>query len=118
MLKPVHDLVLRFSDFEKFALADQMRRASRSIPANIAEGYSKKAYIKSFRSFLVDAMGSASEIVVHFKIANSIGYVSAEECAYFVEEYDIIGRQLNRLIASWRTLEPPTPTSNVQPPGA
>ena len=116
LLRPVHDLVLRFPDYEKFALADQMRRASRSVPTNIAEGYSKKAYAKNFKSFLAIAMGSASEMVVHFKIARELGYISQYECDHFVGEYEIIGKQLNRLIFSWRTFERRAPTSNVQPP--
>jgi four helix bundle protein len=118
IVKSVDDVVKRFPDYEKWVLADQMRRASKSIPENIAEGYAKKRYVKSFKSALVDAMGSASEMMVHFKIALALGYVGDEECARFVEEYSIVGRQLNRLIASWRTLDSGIPTSNLQPQGA
>jgi four helix bundle protein len=116
LVKPVNTLLLRFPEYERFVLSDQMRRASRSIPTNIAEGYAKKKYIKSFKSSLVDAMGSATEMKVHFRIAFELEYVTEEEYALFSEEYDIIGRQLNRLIANWRTLENP-PTPNVQPRG-
>jgi len=37
-LVAVHKMVLSFPEYERFALADQMRRASKSVPTNIAEG--------------------------------------------------------------------------------
>ncbi len=117
LVKPVNTLLLRFPSYERHSLCDQMRRASRSIPSNIAEGYAKKTYIKNFKSSLVDAMGSATEMKVHFRIALDLDYVTHEEYESFVAEYDIIGRQLNRLIASWRTIEPSRPSSNLEPPG-
>ena len=117
LVKPVNKILLRFPTYERYTLCDQMRRASRSIPSNIAEGYSKKKFVKVFKSSLVDAMGSATEMKVHFRIALELEYVTPEERESYVSEYDIIGRQLNRLIESWRTLEQQAPTSNVQPPG-
>ncbi len=38
----VHKMPLSFPDYEKFALADQVRRASKSIPTNIAAGYGRR----------------------------------------------------------------------------
>ena len=50
LLRPVHDLVLTFPDYEKFDLASQLRRACKSVPANIAEGYAKRRSAKEFRA--------------------------------------------------------------------
>ena len=113
MLRPIHDLALKLPEFERYALADQLRRAARSVPANIAEGYAKKRYVKNFRSFLVHAMGSASEVVVHLEMATEVGYAPRDEAAAIIEEYEIIGRQLNRLIQAWRDFSD-TPTTNFK----
>ncbi|MGH7620882.1 MAG: four helix bundle protein [Gemmatimonadaceae bacterium] len=52
LLKPVLDLSLRLPEFEKYDLAQQLRRVSRSVPANMAEGYAKKRSAKECRAFL------------------------------------------------------------------
>jgi four helix bundle protein len=53
-----------FPSEERFSLTDQIRRSSRSIPANIAEGYRKRAYRRLFVRHLTDADGSATETQV------------------------------------------------------
>lgn len=116
LLRPVHDLARAFPDFEKYALADQMRRASRSVPTNIAEGYSRRQSPRDFRHFLAIAMGSANEMVVHLRIVKELGYADTELCDRYIADYDVVGRQLHRLIDAWRRLED-RPTSNVQPQG-
>jgi four helix bundle protein len=109
----VHRAVLTFPDYEKFDLANQLRRASKSVPANIAEGYAKKRSPKEFRSFLTNALGSATEVEVHLKIARKLAYLTAEQADAIVAEYQIIGKQLFRLIEHWRKFDPPPPTSHL-----
>lgn len=118
MLVPVYELAAQFPDFEKFDLANQMRRAAKSLPANIAEGYAKRRSAKEFRSFLTTAMGSATEMQVHLKIAHRLGYVPADVFEEMVESYRIITRQLYRLIEHWRSFDALPPTSSFQEPGA
>ena len=111
LLEPVHALVMTFPDYEKYDLANQMRRAAKSIPTNIGEGYARRASIKSFRLFLTMALGSANEMEIHFEIAKELRYVSDEQCRRFIEEYQVIGRQLRTLINRWRspsTIHPPS----------
>ena len=111
-VKPLHELVARFPDYERFELANQMRRACKSVPTNIAEGYAKRRSAKEFANFLTIALGSANEMEVHFDIAFELGYVTDIEYAHFSNEYQIIGKQLTRLIEYWRSVKAPPATSN------
>jgi four helix bundle protein len=90
----------KLPSYEKFDLADQMRRASKAIPAMIAEGYAKKNQLKGFQKYLVDAMGEANEMIVHLSYAKD--YLPNNTIiAILIEEYNIIGKQLYRLQESW-----------------
>ncbi len=101
--RPVHALVLRFPDYEKYDLANQMRRACKSVPTNIAEGYARKVSSKEFCKFLGFSLGSANEMEVHFDVAEELGYITTEEHTHFSDEYTIVGKQLTRLIQYWRS---------------
>lgn len=102
LVRPVHDLVRRFPEFEDRDLVQQMRRASKSVPANIAEGFSRRRSAKDFKLYLAHAMGSANEVLVHLEVAGELGYASAEERSSLADDYRIVCRQLNKLIQNWR----------------
>ena len=112
LLGPIHKLVLAFPDYEKFGLADQMRRACRSVPTNIVEGYGRRGSAKDFKYYLGIAMGSANEMVVHLEVSRQLGYAGDDECARYIDAYESIGKQLHMLISRWRSDGRP-PTSNV-----
>ena len=57
----IFQLTKDFPPEEKFSLVDQIRRASRSVCANLAEGWRKRKYIAVFRNKITDAMQEASE---------------------------------------------------------
>ena len=58
----IHSESLKWPQIEQYALGDQVRRASKSIPANIAEGFGKqRSSTREFRRYLVIALGSADE---------------------------------------------------------
>ena len=101
-LVAVHKIAAALPDIERYDLAAQLRRASKSIPANIAEGYAKRRSAKEFISFLTTALGSANELEVHAEIAYRLGYIDDSELEGLQREYGIIGRQLAALISSWR----------------
>ena len=55
-----------------------MRRASRSIPANLAEGWGVHTEA-NFKHFVSQALGSANEVQVHLDFAKDFGYLSEEQ---------------------------------------
>jgi four helix bundle protein len=101
----VHSVAANLPDVEKYELASQLRRASKSIPANIAEGYAKRRSSREFVAFLTTALGSANEVEVHVEIARRLSYVDDETAADLVAVYGTIGRQLSALIKSWRPVK-------------
>ena len=100
-------LYIAWSEFpahERFDLCDQMRRASKSVVANIVEGYSHKDTPGKAKQFWRNAMGSANEMVEHLETAVALGYASQDTCRPYVEEYVVTAKRLNKLIQSWRKL--------------
>ena len=117
-LVKIHRIVATFPTFEKYELASQLRRASKSVPANIAEGYAKRRYIKEFVSFLTIATASANEVEVHLEIAFRLNYMPEPVLVELREEYDHIGRQLTALIRSTaRPASERRATSDERPSG-
>jgi four helix bundle protein len=115
-LVKIHKVVLGFPEFERFVLADQMRRASKSIPANIAEGYGRRKSAKEFKHFLAIALGSANEMVVHLEITRQLEYAKADICDELIDEYTLICKKLYRLMEAWHTIpasQTPSPPSNI-----
>ena len=78
---------------EKWALNQQIRRSSQSIPANIAEGHGRFYFQDNVR-FCYIARGSLEETLSHIVYAYKVGYIS--EILY--KSFSVDGENLNRLI--------------------
>ena len=87
-----------FSKEETYGLTNQIRRASWSIPLNIAEGYAKRESQSEFRRFLMMAFGSNAEMEVLLKLSEDLGYMSETESEELKRGYEEVGRMLNILI--------------------
>lgn len=105
----INKAILRLPASEKYDLVDQMRRASKSIPSNIAEGYAKRLSEKEFKRYLLSAIGSCNEMTVHISFAKDLGFWKSEFCEDLLKRYDITGRQLTKLLQNWKSY----PTSKV-----
>src|SRR5262249_5239728 len=73
---------------ERYSLTDQIRRASRSVCSNIAEGWRKRRYPASFVSKLSDADGEAAETIVWLNFAQACGYLADGDWNDLVEKYN------------------------------
>ena len=102
----VHKLVLALPEYEKYALADQIRRASKSVPTNMAEGYGRRKSAKEFKHFLTMALGSANEMIVHLEVTRELSYAGPDVCNSLIEDYTITCKMLYRLIENWHTIPP------------
>ncbi|MCK4548434.1 MAG: four helix bundle protein [Candidatus Eisenbacteria sp.] len=78
-------------------LADQLNRASLSIPANIAEG-NGRFLPKDRRNFFVIARGSAQECLSLLEVAKRRNLITEEEHAELVEDLEIIVKMISGLI--------------------
>ncbi len=72
------EVLPHFPAEEKFALAQQLRRAVHSVPTNIAEAHGRYSYADAIR-FCYIARGSLDETLSHLLIAGELGYVTAEQ---------------------------------------
>ena len=94
----VHRASLDFPRIEQFALADQVRRASKSICANLTEGFGRQRLSRpEFGRFLMMAIGSADEMQVWTLYARDLGYIGADVAERWQGEYREIARMMQGL---------------------
>ncbi|MEO0136369.1 MAG: four helix bundle protein [candidate division WOR-3 bacterium] len=96
-------LTRKFPREEIYSLTSQIRNSSRSVPANIAEGWAKRKYENIFKRQLVDALGSAEETQVWLDFALDCKYILKEEHSNLIFKYNEVGKMLNGLIENWKT---------------
>ena len=98
----LYKLTAAFPDAERYGLTSQIRRATTSIAANIAEGWgigSTGEYIQ----FLTVARGSLMELETHLIVACNLHFLESDELAVALKPVEDIAKMLNRLIAALRT---------------
>jgi four helix bundle protein len=87
--------------FEMYEEGSQIRRAIKSVRANIVEGYGRRRYVNDYIRFLTYAQASCDEALDHLCILRETGSLQDdEEFESIREELDELGRKLNRFIQS------------------
>ena len=94
----VFELSKRFPKEETYSLTDQIRRASRSVSANLGEAWRKRRYEAAFVSKLNDAESEAGETQVWIEFAVKCGYLDRDKAAPLYQIYDEILRMLVAMI--------------------
>lgn len=96
LAEAIHNVNKRLPRDERFALIDQLRRASVSVPLNIAEG-SASASSREFARFIDIARGSLREVETCLVLALRFGYLKPEQLADANELIERVTQMLNAL---------------------
>ena len=99
----LHKTTLKFPAHEKYELGSQIRRASKSIPLNIGEGYGKRLSSDEFKRFLSMAIGSCDEMKILLDFAKDLDYLEQARYLELKERYQVLGKMLYRLHQNWQT---------------
>jgi four helix bundle protein len=109
--KQAYQLTLRVSTFsrtlpreEQFELGRQLRRSSRSAPANIVEGWTKRVSPAEFKRHLVIAAGEVAETKYWLGLAADEGFVVRTTAEGLIREYSKPGFMIHNLWKEWRKL--------------
>ena len=94
----IHEITKKYPKEEKYSLTDQIRRSSRSVPANLAEAWKKRRYEKAFISKLIDCAGEAGETEVWLDFSKDFGYIKDNQYQQLMERYDEVNRMLYGMI--------------------
>jgi four helix bundle protein len=97
----LHKISLEFPRMEQFALADQLRRASKSICANLTEGFAKQSSAAEYRRYLTMAIGSSDETQLWLRYCVDLGYMETGVGCGWIADYVEISKMLRGLHTSW-----------------
>ncbi|HKK43926.1 MAG TPA: four helix bundle protein [Balneolaceae bacterium] len=100
------DIFWKCQDFpqkERYSLTSQIIRSSRSISANITEGWAKRKYENQFKLHLIHSLGSNAETENWIHFANDCGYLTKKEAEGFINRIEVIGKMLTKLHQNWQT---------------
>ncbi len=94
----IHNITKKYPREEKYSLTDQIRRSSRSVPANLAEAWKKRRYEKAFVSKIVDCAGEAGETEVWLDFSRDFGYIGDDQYKELMKKYEEVNRMLSGMI--------------------
>jgi len=93
----IYGITSKFPVSEQYGLINQLRRASASFPANIAEGYGRNS-TKNYIQFLRTARGSMNEVETFLYIAYGLNYINKDCLNTLTQKSAELGKMLTSLI--------------------
>jgi len=100
----ISKLTRSFPRQEQYELGRQIRRSSRSVAANIVEGWTKRTSTAEFKRHLVIASGEAAETKFWLDLAADEGFAARNACEQLKAEYSKLGMMLHNLWKEWRKI--------------
>jgi len=99
LTKEIYKATAAFPKSEEYGLTSQLRRASVSVPSNLAEGAARRGN-KEFKQFLNIAQGSLSELDTQLELAHMLGYLELQTHQNLTQEVTSISKMLFGLASS------------------
>jgi len=99
LAKRIYQVTEKFPSDERFGLTNQLRRASVSVPSNLAEGHARFG-AGEFSRFISISMGSVAEIETQVLLSTDLGYISDDLSRGILSELETIGKMLRGLAKS------------------
>ena len=96
----ITEITKSFPKEEKFVLVDQIRRSSRSVPANIAEAWVKRKYPKSFVAKLLDSLAEEAETEVWLDMSKDFKYLESVLNESLIERCQEVAKMLHSMITN------------------
>src|SRR6266403_3986740 len=96
----IFNLSKKFPKEEIYSLTSQIRKSSRSISANLSEGYSKRNYPKHFCSKLSICDGELRETITWLDFAKDFEYINLTDHQNLCNQYEEIGKMLGKMISA------------------
>ncbi len=93
----IFEITKSFPLEERYSMTDQMRRASRSVCANLGEAWRRRRYKRHFISKIKECESEAEETRVWLELSCRCGYISQEQALVLDQDYDRIIGQLVRM---------------------
>jgi len=93
----IHRLSLTLPKYELFEQGSQIRRSSKSIKDNIAEGFGRRRYGDEFIRFLIFSQSSCDETISQLNMISDIHF-SEKPLNDLINQYEILGKQINKYI--------------------
>ena len=101
----VFRIARNFPKEERYSLTSQIVRSTRSVAANISEGWAKWEYELMFKQHLIHSLGSASETQTWIDFAFDCEYIDADTHQTISQELDSIGKMLTNLHKKWKSFK-------------
>lgn len=108
LVESVYQLTEPFPAKEAYGLTSQVRRASVSVPSNIAEGHARE-HLREYLHHLSIAQASLAEVDTQIEIGFRLGYLSAEAFETHRTHIESLGRQIRALRQSLSARLSPSP---------
>lgn len=96
LVKTIYNILATYPSNEQYALCDQLRRASVSVPSNIAEGMSRSSDKEKIH-FIEISYGSLMEVLCQVEISKELNYITEEKLDVLEKQITVIAKQLSKL---------------------
>ncbi|MCB0409110.1 MAG: four helix bundle protein [Flavobacteriales bacterium] len=93
----IHEMSLTLPSYELYEQGSQIRRASKSVKDQIAEGFGRKRYKNDFIKFLTYSQASCDETIAQLEMISEIHF-KENPLDELIENYHVLGKRINKFI--------------------